>query len=325
MMQNTARDIEPAPHSPRELLDDFARAIEKTGALERPIDLLRQLFPRQAVQTAEGVQILARREQRVQRNFLRDNPKLRSGATATEGAVEEANLTAIEPHPTGNGANERGFSRAVGPEQRQEFAMAQLECCTIQRGDLSESFSGIPDREDIHAGSLRLMIDCVRHSRRTAGNRRRTERSTGTLFLHAFLRGLRQHFPTTALFDLRALIELAGLIGLFALQLLIAIETTPIERAGEDGGQYGASGFLSMATVTKPAIAGHCLNVRERRGHIAAVPQLQLPHAGSIDKHPRTGKHDQLPGRAHVPAAAVRFPHAFSLQQLMTYQPVDDG
>src|SRR5436190_10904017 len=113
--------------------------------------------------------------------------------------------------------------------------MAQFEGCTVERRDLSESLSSIPDGENIHAGSLRLMINWVRRSRPTAGDERRTERSTAFLFLHSLLRGFRQYFPTAAFLDLRALIELTGMIGLFVVQLLIAVQTPLCERTGGDG------------------------------------------------------------------------------------------
>ena len=63
VMEDAAGDVEAPAHAAGKLLDRLARPIGQPGALERPIDLLRQIRSRESLQPAERVEILARRQQ----------------------------------------------------------------------------------------------------------------------------------------------------------------------------------------------------------------------------------------------------------------------
>jgi hypothetical protein len=81
-------------------------------------------------------------------------------------------------------------------------------------------------------------------------------------------------------------VGLPRLVGLLALQLVIALETTGCQVARLNGGAHGAARFLAVPAIAKAAVAREHFNVRERPAHrLARVPQLQFPHAGRVDEH----------------------------------------
>src|SRR6478735_216523 len=105
-------------------------------------------------------------------------------------------------------------------------------------------------------------------------------RSASVLFFHAPVRSLCQHFPASPLLDLRALIDLAQLMGLFVLQLVIALETACRQPARLDRLTHGATWLQTVTAVAKAAVARERFNVGERAAHrLDRVPELQLSHA----------------------------------------------
>src|SRR4029078_3464117 len=92
LMEYPARDVEATTHSAGELLDGFIRAIGESGTLEHPVHVLRELRTRQPVQAAEGIEILARSQQRIERDLLRDDAQFRRRQPAVEHAIEQSNL-----------------------------------------------------------------------------------------------------------------------------------------------------------------------------------------------------------------------------------------
>ena len=54
-------------------------------------------------------------------------------------------LTRVEPHAAGDGANQRGLPGAVRAEQRQQLALAQLQGRAVERFHGAERLSGVDD------------------------------------------------------------------------------------------------------------------------------------------------------------------------------------
>ena len=152
MMEDAAGDVEAAAHPTGELLDRFARSIGKTGALERPVHLLGQLGSREPLQPSERVEVLARGEERVDRELLRHDPELLRRAARDHRLIEHANFPAVEPHPSGDGTNQRRLACSVRAEQRQQLALAQLERRAGERLHSSVALHRVGDSQDVHRG-----------------------------------------------------------------------------------------------------------------------------------------------------------------------------
>jgi hypothetical protein len=62
LVQQPARDVQPALHAAREPLDDLAGAIGEAGTVQRPRDLPVEIGSRQAEEPTEDGEVLARGE-----------------------------------------------------------------------------------------------------------------------------------------------------------------------------------------------------------------------------------------------------------------------
>src|SRR5688572_33253032 len=78
--------------------------------------------------------------------------------------------------------------------------------------------------------------------------------------------GFGEHLPLPLLLDLGALILHRGLVCLFGLQLLKALEAAGLERAVGGGGPHGAPRLLAAAAIAEPATVRACFDVGERAG-----------------------------------------------------------
>ena len=79
------------------------------------------------------------------------------------------------------------------------------------------------------------------------------------------------------LVELRARVELAGLVRLFVLQLQVAVEPHVRELAGGRGGADCAAGLLAMTTIAEPAVRRERFDLGEcSTGARTGVPELKL-------------------------------------------------
>ncbi len=122
-MHDATGDIEPPAHATGELLHGLVRAIGKAGALECPVHVLRELLAREPVERTERPQILARRQERVERNLLRHDAEIGWRLPAVEHTIEQLNLAAIEPHAPGDRTNQGRLAGAVRAEQREQLPL----------------------------------------------------------------------------------------------------------------------------------------------------------------------------------------------------------
>ena len=155
-VQHAARDVQPPPHAARELFDRLPCAIGKARLLERPVDLLGQVRTRKAVQRAEDFEVLARREERIERDLLRHDPELGRRPAPVRNPIEGPDLPAVETHAPGDRANERRLAGAVRTEQRQQLSLPQLEARAVERHGGAELLPGVDHREDVHEFILAL-------------------------------------------------------------------------------------------------------------------------------------------------------------------------
>ena len=109
--------------------------------------------PESPCSAPNDLQVLARGQQRIDRDFLRHDPELGGRVPAVEHAIEHANLAAIEPHAPGDRANQRRLAGAVRAEQGEQFSLPEIERRAVQRCDRPELLSRIRDSEDVHIGS----------------------------------------------------------------------------------------------------------------------------------------------------------------------------
>ena len=142
---------------------------------------LRELRSGQSLQPAEPVEVLARRQQRIERELLRHDAELARRAAGHDRLIEDANLAAVEPDPSGDRANQRGLARAVRTEQRQQLPLAQLEGRAVERLDGAVALPGVGDGQDVHRGYV-LRSRCAGNARRS-GERRQAGGGRGQVEL----------------------------------------------------------------------------------------------------------------------------------------------
>jgi hypothetical protein len=102
-------------------------------------DAVAEGFPAQALIAPEGFQILAAREQRIQRQFLRHPAQLGARCRGAGWLAEDADAAGIEADASGDAANERGFAGAVGTEQAEAGPLADFEGDARDGGQVTEA------------------------------------------------------------------------------------------------------------------------------------------------------------------------------------------
>ena len=149
-VQHAAGDVEPPLHAPRERLDEVAGAPLQAGPAERPVDRLAQGSAGEPLQATEHLQVLARREHRVERHLLGHDPqgvprprRLGRAATQLDGA-------AVEPHAPRDRPHERRLARPVGTEQGEQLAGPELDRHAGQGDGLPERLLRRSDKKWFH-------------------------------------------------------------------------------------------------------------------------------------------------------------------------------
>ncbi len=106
--------------------------------------------PESPCRRPNACEVLARRQERIERHVLRHDTQFARRLAAGQHLAEQPNLAAIEPHASGDRANQRRLAGAVRSEQRQQLAFAELERRAVERRDLAERLRGVRDRQDGH-------------------------------------------------------------------------------------------------------------------------------------------------------------------------------
>ena len=160
-VHDAAGDIEAAAHAAGELLDRLGRSIREPGALEHPVDLLRELPARKPLQAAERLEVLARAQERIERDFLGHDTQFVRRLPAGEHPVEQPDLAAIQPDAAGDPANQRRLASAVWSKERQQLPFAKLERRTVECLYAAKRLRGVRDRQDGHVSSRKFVAATV--------------------------------------------------------------------------------------------------------------------------------------------------------------------
>jgi hypothetical protein len=125
----------------------------------------------EAVERAEDLQVLAGREQGVQGDLLRHDAEgpARVVGRSAEPAAQEFDLTLVQPHPPGDGADERRLAGAVGAQQQEQLAPFERDLRAVERLGLAESFAGPGDSQGgLHEAASGTGLTARRMSQQTA-------------------------------------------------------------------------------------------------------------------------------------------------------------
>src|SRR5262249_40648672 len=91
-----------------------------------------------------------------------------------------------------------------------------------------------------------------------------------------------------------------------------------------DGFHYGASDFVYMSAIFEAAIYAYLFDIGESLPQsVSRIPELNLPHSGSVDQHPAFMKHNQLSSSRRVATFRVFIAHFKSPLHIFADQLVD--
>src|SRR5205085_3033512 len=105
-------------------LHRLAPAVRESGPVERPSDAVAQRRAGETVQASERLEVLARGEQRIDRQFL-GNDAESAPRLVVERTPEQLDRAAVEPHAARERLDQGGLAGAVGPQQSEQLALAQ--------------------------------------------------------------------------------------------------------------------------------------------------------------------------------------------------------
>ena len=137
-MDEARGHVHAPPHAARQTLDRVIGAIRERGPLQAPLDGAAQRFAAQALVLAEGFQVLAAGEQRVERQLLRGPAQLCAGGGGVGRLAEHLYAARIQPDAAGDAAYERGLARPVGSEQAQARPVLDFERNPGNRGQFAK-------------------------------------------------------------------------------------------------------------------------------------------------------------------------------------------
>ncbi len=146
-MEDPARDVDPALHAAGKGLDQTPGPVGEAGPPQRPLDSLAKLGALQPIETAEGLEVLARGQVRVEGDLLRDEPELLSAAARGQQLVEHLDLARIGHRETADAPHEGRLAGTVRTEEGQPLSPPQLEAGAIQRGRASVPFGHIANAQ----------------------------------------------------------------------------------------------------------------------------------------------------------------------------------
>ena len=153
LMHEAAGDVEPAAHAAGEALDGLARSLDEIRPLERPRDARGQVGFRNAVQPAEHLEVLARREQRIDRHLLGHDADLRTAIPGGQRPSQQVNRAGVEPHLPRDRLDHRCLARAVRAEQADELTAMHFEERTGERLHLAKALGRVVDEEHGRMGT----------------------------------------------------------------------------------------------------------------------------------------------------------------------------
>jgi hypothetical protein len=136
LVQHATGDIQPPLHPARKGLAQIIRAVGKARPFQGPLNTLGEQSAMHAMQTAEGAEVFAGAQQRIERKLLRDHAKTGAGPAsscciAVEMLPQQRDVTGIQHNPTGYGANECRFARAIRAEQTEPLAALKRCACAL--------------------------------------------------------------------------------------------------------------------------------------------------------------------------------------------------
>ena len=154
------RDQQPPPHPARELVGPRVAAIDEVGELERMLDRVPPLRPRNAVEMREDEQVLLDGERHIEVVELRHDPALRPGRLRLAGQRESEHLelALVGDRLGGEQTHRRRLAGAVRPEQADARAYGHVEIETVDGGDRSVALDDAPKPDGepfgIHSSSM---------------------------------------------------------------------------------------------------------------------------------------------------------------------------
>ena len=138
-MEQPDADVEPALHPAGEAVDAVLRAVGQVGQGQDLVDTPVELATAQALQPAEELEVLARRQVRVDRQVLRDvaDRRLRLGRPDVDRAAGHEHLAAVAAEQPADHRDRRGLAGAVRAQQPVGLARCDREADAVDRGPLA--------------------------------------------------------------------------------------------------------------------------------------------------------------------------------------------
>ena len=137
--------VEAALHAAGELAGRMVGAVFQRGPLEAPRDLLGEARAGEALVVAEGEEVFAAGEARVNGDFLGDPAEGLAGGAGAGGGAEDADLAGVGEDAAHDAADQRAFAGAVGAEQAEALARIEAQGNAIDGGERAKALDEIRD------------------------------------------------------------------------------------------------------------------------------------------------------------------------------------
>ena len=161
VVDEAAGELEPPPHPPRVGLHLAVRRVLELDELQELLGVRLRVAPRQAVEVCAEQDVLVTGHVLVRGVLLRDDAHVPPDVGRLRADVETADrgLAGGRPHHRREDVDGRALTRAVGPQEPEDFALLDLEAHVVDGLELAEALRDPVDLDD-RVGSVAVSALC---------------------------------------------------------------------------------------------------------------------------------------------------------------------